>query len=236
MTYWPRRGPSTRNGRSCLALGRPNRGSVSTRCRLVATGSLGKALTVFALKHNGQLIRCQSTDDGKNWARRDPASEWIMSIGVIGPRDAGWQQHVPVRLWNRQPDLVRKSSGGGKTWQGSSAAPFGTFRKVPLWGRRPRASPSIWSRSGWISRCTTYNREMAARRGEGQKRSPKGRSHRRPRSPFHATAGAYMFRAGRFPGGPTGTSETRAGSRTGCRQGSGVGLLWIGRLNRSRGP
>lgn len=101
---------------------------------LVATGSSGSGLTVFARTRDGTLTRRQSTDGGKHWGAAIPFPGWIMTSGLSA---AATLDGGHMFLFGRGTDnqiWFGKSSDGGKTWQGSWPVPFGAFMTGPAVG------------------------------------------------------------------------------------------------------
>ncbi len=101
---------------------------------LVATGSSGEALTVFARTRDGELIRRQSTDGGKNWGAAIPFPGWIMTSGLSAAATPDGSNMFVFGRGSDNQIWFGKSSDGGKTWQGAWAVPFGSFMTGPAVG------------------------------------------------------------------------------------------------------
>jgi CubicO group peptidase (beta-lactamase class C family) len=98
---------------------------------LVATGSAGNILTVFARQRDGVVVYRQSTNGGQSWGAAIPMPGWIMTSGLsaAAPPDGN-----PIFLFARGADnqiWYVKSPDGGQNWQGAWAVPFGTFMTGP---------------------------------------------------------------------------------------------------------
>jgi CubicO group peptidase (beta-lactamase class C family) len=111
---------------------------------LVATGTGGNALTVFARKHDGTLICRQSTNAGQSWGAEIPIPAEPMTSGLAAT--AGGFGGSLMFVFGRGTDnqiWYSKSSDGGQHWENAGAVPFGTFLTGPAVARATTAETGV---------------------------------------------------------------------------------------------
>jgi CubicO group peptidase (beta-lactamase class C family) len=102
---------------------------------LVATGNLGRNLTVFARRQSGEMIRRHSADGGKNWGAAIGFPGWTMTSGLAAAATPdGAHMYLFGRGTDNQIWFAKASVGRQQAWQGSWAVPFGTFMTGPAVG------------------------------------------------------------------------------------------------------
>jgi CubicO group peptidase (beta-lactamase class C family) len=107
---------------------------------LVATGTGGTALTVFARRHDGTLTVRQSSDGGHSWGTENPIPAWKMTSGLAATASQNGTQMFVFGRGTDNQIWYGKSSDTGHTWQLAGAVPFGTFSTGPAVARSTNGS------------------------------------------------------------------------------------------------